>query len=93
MSLPLYWTPTAKDEFNNLLKIIETEGTRDAVLRFLDKTEEAIAIITESPRSFSSFEHNDRFRIAAIDENTFMIFQVARVNLRLIYFWDNRKGK
>lgn len=92
MSLPIFWTPTAKDEYTSLLKIIETEENREAVSMFLDKTEEIITQIQEAPRSFPSFEEDTRFRIAVLSEQTSIIFQVARANLRMIYFWDNRKG-
>ena len=92
MSLPVFWTKTAQEDFKNLLTIIEKDSGQDSARNFLDKTEAVIADIVKSPASFANFEHNDRFRIAPVDEHTSVIFQFARVNLRLLYFWDGRKG-
>ena len=91
MSLPVYWTPTARDDYNHLLKILEEEKTLQSVQEFLDNTEATIAKIKENPRSFPNFDHNDRFRIADINDQTSIIFQAARVNSRVLYFWDKRK--
>ena len=42
MSLPVVWSPSAREEYADLLKYIdETFGT-DAALKMLDKTEEVI---------------------------------------------------
>ena len=92
MSLPIYWTPTAKDNYANLLNIIKEKEGQDVALLFLDKTEEIIGNIALAPRGFPSFEQDTRFRIAIITPQTSIIFQVTRVNGRLLYFWDNRNG-
>ena len=92
MSLPVFWTKTAQEDFKNLLTIIEKDTGSDSARTFLDKTETVIAEIIESPASFPNFEHDTRFRIATLSDETSVIFQFARVNLRLLYFWDSRKG-
>ena len=93
MSFPLYWTPTAKDDFMSLLKLVEQKGNSNKALALIEKTEKVVENIANAPRDFPYFEHDDRFRIAEIDDKTSVIFQVTSRNGRLLYFWDSRKGK
>ncbi len=92
MSLPVVWSPSAKEEFAGLLAYIESEFGTDAALNFLDATEAIITRIATFPVAFPSSDLRPDLHKAVIVAQTSLIYRVTETQIQLLYFWDNRQA-
>src|SRR5690606_10700773 len=92
MSLPIIWSPASRDEYADILIYIEDNFGLDAALDFLDKTDNIIDGIAEFPEMAPvSFQRPD-IRKAIITKQTSVIYQVMKIEIRLLHFLNNRKN-
>ncbi len=89
MKLAIIWSPTAKQEFSNLLEYVESAFGLDAAVKVLDQTDLVLNGIAAFPEMFpkSTFKN---VRKASISKHTSLIYRVTSSEVHLLYFWDNR---
>ena len=59
MNYTVYWSPSVKDEYAELLAYIELKHGLDAALKFMDKTDEAVMAIATFPKAGTITTKND----------------------------------
>lgn len=92
MSLPISWSPAARDEFADLLQYIENRFGLDAALALLDKTDSALDGMSEFPEMFPESGVKKGIRKGVITKQTSVLYLITATEVQLLHFWDNRQN-
>ncbi len=90
MSYAVYWSPSSKDEYAELLKYIESEYGLESALNFMDKTDEVVNSIATFPNSGIATK-KEKIRMYVITRQTSLLYEVNEERIELLHFWDNRQ--
>jgi plasmid stabilization system protein ParE len=93
MSLKILSTPNSDDTFIAIYDFIEVRFGRKAADKFLDKTENVVALISEHPLMYKATSIDSNVRIAIINKQTSLFYRVTETSIHLLYFWDNRRDQ
>jgi plasmid stabilization system protein ParE len=90
--LQVIWSPSAKDEFADLLAYIEFNFGTNAALKMLDKTEEMLESIAQFPLAYPASEVRPDIRKAVITAQTSLLYRIVQQEIQVLHFWDNRQN-
>jgi len=91
MSLPVAWSPIAKEEYAEALKYVDESFGADAALKLLDDTEKTIDNIAQFPEIYPlSIKMN--VRKAVVSRQSSVLYRITPSEIQILHFWDNRQG-
>lgn len=91
MSLPVKWSPTARDEFAALLAYVEGAFGLESALKLLDRTEEVVIQIAEFPKMYPASKEKKEIRKATVSKQTILYYRLTTDEIQLLHFWDSRQ--
>lgn len=91
MSLPVKWSPAARDEFATLLEYFEGAFGLEAALKPLDRTEEMVTQIAASPEMYPASRKKEEIRKATVSKQTTLYYRLTTDEIQLLHFWDSRQ--
>lgn len=91
MKYGILWSPSAKEEYAELLSYVEAIFGLEAALTLLDKTDMIIEAIATFPESFPASPSRPTIRKAVITKQTSLLYRIEGDQVELIHFWDNRR--
>jgi plasmid stabilization system protein ParE len=92
MSLPVVWSPTAQDEYAEILKFLDAEFGVSSALKMLEKTEEIVQHISNFPRAFPQSILRPDLRRAVVTPQISLFYRIADTQVQVLHFWDNRQN-
>jgi plasmid stabilization system protein ParE len=92
--MKISWTPTARLTYFKVLEYISKEWTIKEVESFIDKTEQTIAQIAETPFMFKASRKMKNVRKGFVTEHNSLYYRVKpqKGEIELLTFWDNRQS-
>lgn len=92
MKLPLVWSPTAREEYAEILQFLDVEYGTNAALKMLDKVESVVEHITAFPRAYPLSPLRPDIRKTVVTPQTSLLYRVTDTQIQLLHFWDNRQN-
>jgi plasmid stabilization system protein ParE len=89
MALTVSWSAEAKITYENVLAYLHENWSKKEIIKFVNRTESVLAIISLQPYIFKASHHN-RIRKAVIGKQNSLFYIVRDTEIYLITFWDNR---
>lgn len=86
MDYKIIWTNNAVNEFEEILKYLETEWSIKASNNFKSKLSKTLMIIKESPKAFPTFHYNKILRKAYINKRVSMFYRINNNSILLFIF-------
>jgi len=93
MSLEILSTQNADETFIAVYDFIEIRFGKKVADKFLEKTENIVALIAEYPLMYKATSVDVNVRIAIISKHTSLFYRVTETSVHLLYFWDNRRDQ
>lgn len=90
MSYAVNWSPASKADYARILNRIESKYGLAPVLKFMDKTDEVIKVISKHPEAGGNTS-KEKVKRYVITEQTTLLYEVNNETIELLYFWDTRK--
>lgn len=91
MKYQISWSPLSRNEYAEILKRIEKEFGKNAVLKFMDKTDAVISAISKFPKS-GGISKKGQVRKFVISEQTSVIYNINKQVVEILFFWDTRQN-
>ena len=92
MSLPVRWSPYAKDDLADTLGYLEQSFGIDAALKLIEAIDKTINLIAEFPQMYPRSNNSPAIRKAVITKQTSLIYRVKRSEIQILHVWDNRRS-
>jgi plasmid stabilization system protein ParE len=90
MSLPIQWSPRAKEEFATILSFLDVNHGGDVAYDCLERVESAVSLIAQFPSLYpiSDFEG---VRRAVIHPYISVFYSIGYNFIEILKIWDNRQ--
>ncbi|MBS1584931.1 MAG: type II toxin-antitoxin system RelE/ParE family toxin [Bacteroidetes bacterium] len=88
MSYTVYWTPQAEQTFIANLEYLEKSWTNAVINDFLDRVEEVLQTLRESPYIYSLHREQDGVRKCVVNERIVLFFIINEETITLLSFWN-----
>ena len=95
MSLKVFWTEEAELTFNNNIDYLIENWSIEVVDRFINKTEEAIALILAHPELHPVINKKKHIHKCIVVKQISLYYTITGNRIDLLTFWNNyqRPGK
>ena len=84
-----FWTKEAEDTFNQNIAYLEEEWSKAVIENFIDKTEEAIAVIEKHPLVFPTVNKKKGIHKCLVVKQVSLYYRVLENRIDLLTFWNN----
>jgi len=92
MSLPVHWSPYAKDDLADTLEYVEESFGTDAALKLVEAIDKTVNLIAEFPQMYPRSNNRPTLRKAVITKQTSLIYRIKRSEIQILHVWDNRRS-
>lgn len=87
--ITINWTDEAIEDFEQNIEFFELRFSEKEVQIFVDKTQEAISIISKNPKAFKSTKYRE-VRVVSIVKQVNLYYRIVNINnIELLRFWNN----
>ena len=84
------WTKRSLDDFHKVITYLKKNWTQKEVDKFIESTEEIVAIISVNAHSFRVTDFN--LHEALITKHNLLIYKVYEGHVIIVAIWDTRKN-
>lgn len=92
MSLPVSWSPYAKDDLATVLAYVDHRFGVESALSLLNDIETTIGLVAEFPQMYPRSNNRPTIRKAVITKQTSLIYRIKRTEIQILHVWDNRRS-
>jgi len=85
----IIWSPTASKSYIQIVKYLKNEWTYREAKNFIDRTNEVLKHISQTPMIYSYSKEGDAYRCVVAKQVT-LFFRLKNDYAELLIFWDNR---
>lgn len=90
MAYDIIWSPKAKSTYYQILEYLDENWTYIEIINFIDRTEEALNFISNSPFQYLKSAKADIHRCVLIKQVS-LFYRFNSDTVELLLFWDNRQ--
>lgn len=87
--MKIVWTQEAENTFMQNIAFLETEWNERVIANFIDKTEEALHIISLHPHIFPLANKKKGVRKCSVVKQVSLYYKVIGNAIYLVTFWNN----
>jgi plasmid stabilization system protein ParE len=87
--MKVIWSPKAEETFSQNIDYLEENWNIAVIENFLQKTEEALDIISKHPLTFPLVSKKKRIHKYLVVSQISLYYQVSKTQISLIIFWNN----
>lgn len=87
----LKWSPTAKISYFQILEYLETNWSKKELRSFIDRTQNVIEYITNSPLLYL-YSNESNTHKCIITKQISLFYKIKGTEIQLLVFWDNRQS-
>jgi len=91
MPYAVYWAPTAKKSYVQILKHIQERWTEKELIVFINRTEEVISHMSNNPLLYPYSQQHDVHKCVIMPQVSLFYRRKLDV-VQLLLFWDNRRN-
>jgi len=84
------WSPNARITYYRILEYLEQNWTIKEIEAFINRTEQVIKHINQSPLHYPYSKLSDSYRCVFIKQVS-LFYRIKQQEIELLIFWDNRQ--
>jgi plasmid stabilization system protein ParE len=88
MLVELIWTSKAEQTFDSNIEYLEKEWSDQVVNDFIDRVEEVVDIIQDTPKLYPLHKKSDTIRKCKVTEQITLYYRVENTSIKLLIFWN-----
>jgi plasmid stabilization system protein ParE len=92
MNYSIQWSPTATNEFADLLSYLDNNYGTEIALSFLERTEKIVRNLEQFPLLHPLSDKFPGIRKAVINKQSSLLYRVKNNIVHIMHIWDNRQG-
>lgn len=89
MKRKVFWTKEAELTFEQNIRYLEREWNLQVIHAFVDKTEDAIALISTKPDIFPVINKKRKIHKCLLVKQVSLYYRVTEKDIYLLTFWNN----
>jgi plasmid stabilization system protein ParE len=86
----ILWSPLAKITYYQILEYLSENWTKKEIKAFVNRTEEVLKFISQSPSYYPFSALNDSYRCVVVKQVS-LYYRLKNGQVELLIFWDNRQ--
>lgn len=90
--MEIIWSKNAVITFDEIVSQIDAKFGKNEALSFALKVDSISTLIKNQPYLFKQYSDFESIRKAVIHKNCSLFYEVNKVSIQLLYFWDNRQN-
>ena len=91
MTKHIIWSPASEKDFEAILEYINTRWNRRVILRFINKVDDTIGLISENPKLFPLINEELQIRKCVITKQNTLFYREVKQNIEVVRLFDSRQ--
>ncbi|PCI97893.1 MAG: hypothetical protein COB15_06860 [Flavobacteriales bacterium] len=92
MSKQIIWSPAAEKDAEQILDFINTKWNKRVTAKFLNKLDDNIRLISETPKLFPVIEDNLGVRKCVVTKQNSLFYRISNETIEIIRLFDTRQN-
>lgn len=88
----IIWSPAAEKDAEQILDFINTRWSKRVAAKFLNKLDDNIRLISETPKLFPIIEDNLGVRKCVITKQNSLFYRISNEAIEIIRIFDTRQN-
>lgn len=89
--MKISWTQQAKISYINIIEYLQKEWTNKEIVKFVDRTENTLNIISKNPALFVRSQKKDIHK-GFINKQISLYYKIHKDEIILLTFWNNSQS-
>ena len=91
MTKYIIWSPASEKDFETILVYPNTHWNRRVILKFINKVDNTIGLISENPKLFPLINKELQIRKCVITKQNTLFYREVNQNIEVVRLFDSRQ--
>jgi len=91
MTNQIIWSPASEKDFQAILEYLNTRWNRNVILKFINKLDDNIRLISENPKLFPIVHNDLKIRKCVISKQNILFYREVHKNIEIVRLFDSRQ--
>jgi len=91
MTKYIIWSPASEKDFETILEYLNTHWNRRVILKFINKVDDTIGLISENPKLFPLINKELQIRKCVITKQNTLFYREVNQNIEVVRLFDSRQ--
>ena len=87
----IIWSPSSEKDFESILEYLYIRWNRRVILKFINKVDDAIDLISENPKLFPLINEELQIRKCVITKQNTLFYREVNKNIEVVRLFDSRQ--
>ena len=87
----IIWSPSSEKDFESILEYLYIRWNRKVILKFINKVDDAIDLISENPKLFPLINEELQIRKCVITKQNTLFYREVNKNIEVVRLFDSRQ--
>ena len=91
MTKQIIWSPASEKDFQAILEYLNTQWNRNVILKFINKVDDTIRLISENSKLFPIINDDLKIRKCVISKQNTLFYREVHKNIEIVRLFDSRQ--